>query len=215
MFDFSAAEGVIFDCDGTVLDTLGAWDEAERDLFAQMGPITPDQEDRIHSAQFMEACRMFHEDFGVMGSTEEVMAHLDAHLMPFYSREARALPGVVELCRALERAGIPFITLSSSPRRYIEAGLCNVGLLDAFFGIITTEEAGCSKHDAAIYARALEVLGSQKEATWAIDDAPYAIRVMKAFGLNTIAPLNGCSEERTRLLAASADLVVPTLEALL
>ena len=30
MFDFESADGFIFDCDGTLLDTLDAWDEAER-----------------------------------------------------------------------------------------------------------------------------------------------------------------------------------------
>ena len=45
MFDFALADGMIFDCDGTLLDTLDAWEDAERDLFAQSGPLTQEQED--------------------------------------------------------------------------------------------------------------------------------------------------------------------------
>jgi len=214
LLDFSAIEAVVFDCDGTVLDTLGAWEEAERELFEQAGPLTKEQEDRIHAAPIEEACRIMHEEYGVGASTEEVLAHLDGYLLPFYRNEAKVLPGVIELVRVLEREGISFAIMSSSPRRYIEAGLGNVGLLGAFYDIITTDETGCSKDDEKMFERALMVLDSHKEATWIIDDAPYALRAMKDWGFKTIAPLNGCSEERARKLEEVADIVVPTLEAL-
>ena len=215
VFDFTGVEGVVFDCDGTVLDTLGAWEEAERELFAQTGPLTQEQEDRIHAAPIEEACRIMHEEYGVGNSAEEIMAHLDGYLMPYYREKAKVLPGVIELVRALEREGITFAIMSSSPRRYLEAGLGNVGLLGAFFDIITTDEIGCAKDDEKMFERAISVLDSNKEATWVIDDAPYALRAMKAWGFKTIAPLNGCSEERARQLEQVADIVVPTLEALL
>ena len=215
MFDFAGVEAVIFDCDGTVLDTLDAWDEAERDLFSQAGLLTQEQEDRIHAAPIEEACRIMYEEYGVGASTEEVLAHLDGHLLPFYRHKAQVLPGVIDLVRALESEGISFAIMSSSPRRYIEAGLGNAGLLGAFYEIITTEETGCSKDDEKMFERALMVLDSNREATWAIDDAPYALRAMKEWGFKTIAPLNGCNESRARELEEVADIVVPTLEALL
>ena len=62
---FQGAKGFIFDCDGTLLDTLDAWDEAERDLFAESGPLTQEQEDEIHSAPIEDAARIFHEKYGV------------------------------------------------------------------------------------------------------------------------------------------------------
>ena len=214
MLDLTQVEAVIFDCDGTVLDTLGAWEDAERDLFAQAGPMTQEQEDRIHAAPIEEACRIMHEEFGICESSEEVLAHLDGYLLPYYRNQAKVLPGVIEFVRVLEREGVTFAMMSSSPRRYIEAGLGNVGLLGAFYDIITTEETGCSKDDEKMFERALMVLDSNKEATWVIDDAPYALRAMKNWGFKTIAPLNGCSEERECQLKEVADIVVPTLEAL-
>ena len=59
MFDFALADGMIFDCDGTLLDTLDAWEDAERDLFAQSGPLTQEQEDEIHSAPIEQAAELF------------------------------------------------------------------------------------------------------------------------------------------------------------
>lgn len=212
--DFLQATGFMFDCDGTLIDTLGAWEAAERDLFAQTGPLTDEQEDEIHSAPIVRAAEIFHE-YGACASAQEVLDHLDSHLLPFYRDKSQALPGAVEFARAVVGRGIPCVVLSSSPRRYLEAGLRHVGLLDCFVELVSTEDVGCSKQDSAIYEHALNVMGSKRESTWAVDDAPYAIAVMRDFGLSTIAVGNGCTPDRATLLRERATVYVDELGDLL
>lgn len=207
MSDLRHATGFIFDCDGTLLDTLGAWDIAERDLFAQAGPLTDEQEDEIHSAPIEQAAAILHERYSVGESAAAVLAHLDGHLLPYYGQKACALPGACEFVRAVADAGKPCVVVSSSPRRYLEAGLARVGILDCFVDLVSTDEVGCSKQNPLIYERALEVLGSEREATWAIDDAPYAIKVMHDFGLRTV-----CVGSRS---SQYADMNVTSMEELL
>ena len=129
MLNLANAEGFIFDCDGTLLDTLDAWDAAEAELFSQAGELTQEQEDEIHSAPIEQAAAILHEKYGVGESADAVLAHLDAHLLPFYGERAEALPGVVEFVRKVADAGVPCVVLSSSPRRYLEAGLARIGVL--------------------------------------------------------------------------------------
>ena len=207
MFDLSDIGGFIFDCDGTLLDTLGAWDEAERDLFAQAGPLTQEQEDEIHAAPIEEAAAILHERYGVGESPAGVLDHLDGVLIPYYGQKAEAMPGAVEFVKKVHEAGIPCVVLSSSPRRYLAAGLSRIGILDCFDELVSTDEVGCSKQDFGIYEKALEVLGCEKERIWAVDDAPYAIAVMHDFGLKTI-----CVGARNSNVA---DLNTPSFEELL
>ena len=207
MFDFSRATGFIFDCDGTLLDTLDAWDEAERDLFAQAGTLTQEQEDEIHSAPIEKAAELLHARYGVGASGQDVLAHLDNHLLPYYGQRALPLEGACDFVRAAHASGLPCVVVSSSPRRYLEAGLGRVGILECFDELVTTDESGCSKQEPAIYERACAILGSDPATTWAVDDAPYAIAAMHAFGLRTI-----CVGERT---PEYADLDVSNLSELL
>ena len=186
MLDIKKASGFIFDCDGTLIDALDAWEEAEAPLFAQTGPLSQEQEDEIHSAPIDEAARILHERYGVGDSAKAVLAHLDGFLIPFYGERSHALEGACDFVRAVWKQGVPCVVVSSSPRRYLEAGLARAGILECFVDLVSTDEVGCSKQDQRIYDHAVKVLGSEKATTWAVDDAPYAIAVMHEFGLNTI-----------------------------
>ena len=207
MFDFENVQGFIFDCDGTLLDTLDAWDEAERDLFAQSGTLTPEQEVEIHAAPIEEAARIFHERYGVGESAEAVLAHLDGMLIPFYGEQSDAMPGAVEFVREVHRRHIPCVVVSSSPRRYLEAGLRRAGILECFSALISTDEVGASKQDFAIYEAAERQLGCAREHVWAVDDAPYAIAVMHDFGLKTICVGNRSSEAADIDVTSLAELM--------
>lgn len=207
MFDFDAVGGMIFDCDGTLLDTLDAWDEAERELFAQAGQMTAEDEVEIHAAPIEKAADLLHECYGVGSSADEVLAHLDGFLIPFYGQESQSLPGAVEFVKCARERGIPCVVVSSSPRRYLEAGLTRAGILGCFDALVSTDEAGCSKQEFGIYEAAVKVLGCPKGQVWAIDDAPYAIAVMHEFGLKTI-----CVGPRT---SDAADINVVSLQELL
>lgn len=215
-FNLNNISGLVFDCDGTLLDTLDVWRAAEEDLFAQIPfELSPEQEDAIHSVSVEQAARIFHETYGVGESTQAVFDHLESRLLAFYATDAKPLPGAVALVRAAREHSIPCVVVSSSPRRYLEAGLAAAGIADCFERLISTEDAGVSKQDPKIYQLALETLGSDIKTTWALDDAPYACRAMSAFGFKTIAPVNGEGAERQAEKAKAATLTVETLEELL
>lgn len=210
MIRLEDARGFIFDCDGTLLDSLGAWDEAECELFAQAGALTQEQEDEIHASPIDEAARILHERYGVFDSAAEVLSHLDGHLLPAYA-SAKAMPGACDFVRDVACRNIPCVVLSSSPRRFLETGLGHVGILDCFLGLVTTDEVGASKQERAIYERALEILGSTWDDTWAVDDAPYAIQCMESFGIKTLGVGAGSSEERKAKLREHATVFVESL----
>lgn len=215
-FNLDNISGLVFDCDGTLLDTLDAWRNAEEDLFAQIPfELSPEQEDAIHSVSVEEAARIFHETYGVGESTQAVFDHLESRLLGYYATNAKPLPGAIELVLAARKRGIPCVVVSSSPRRYLEAGLRAAGAADCFRRLISTEDAGVSKQDPRIYQLALDVLGSDIATTWALDDASYACRAMGAFGFKTVSPVNGEGPERRAVKSQAATLVVETLEELL
>ncbi len=212
---FDGASGFIFDCDGTLLDTMNAWNALEEDLFAQVSiPFTPEQIDEVRALPIQLSAGRFFEH-GIGESPEDVMEILDTALLGFYQTEAKALPGAKEFVRAAQAAGIPCTVVSSSPQRFVVAGLERNGFADAFRAIVTTEDVGMSKQDPRIYLHAVEAMGSQVESTWAFDDALYALEVMRGVGLRTCGCYDHDETGTYEQLKGAADIAIRSFEELL
>ena len=212
---FKDTTGFIFDCDGTLLDTMGAWNELEEKLFAQASvPFTPEQIDEVRALPIQLSAAKFYEH-GISDSPEGVLDMLDTALLDYYRNEVQPLPGAVEFVQAARAAHIPCTVVSSSPQRYVRAGLKRAGIRDAFVKIVTTEDAGMSKQDPAIYMLAADAMGSDPASTWCFDDAVYALEVMRACGMRTCGCYDHDETGTFEQLADVADIAIRSFTELL
>ncbi|MGI6218033.1 MAG: HAD family hydrolase [Coriobacteriales bacterium] len=210
------ATGFVLDCDGTLLDSMGQWIIVEDDLIDATGlDFSTEMMDEIRSAPITEACRIFHERYGLGESTEEVEEFLDGNLLNFYRNEVEPLPGTKEFLEEADRLGIPCSVVSSSPTRYVAAGLSRNGMLDLVSEIFSTEEVGIPKSDTKIFEMAIAHMGSEVESTWGADDSLYAVKVMKSMGMKTIGAYDNDSSGSIAELGSVCDIVVRSFEELL
>ncbi|MGI6033465.1 MAG: HAD family hydrolase [Coriobacteriales bacterium] len=193
MFEkFSDASGIIFDCDGTLLDSMKAWRHVEFSLIDMTG-VTWTQEmlEHMRAAAMSEACRIFHEDYGVMDSNEDIRRYMEQTMCDYYENKAEFRPGAREFFWRLRGLGIPCSVVSSTPARYLRPAMEHVGIIDELAALISTEESGLSKQDPAIYKLALDKMGAEIPTAWGFEDSLYAIRVMGGMGISTV----GCYED--------------------
>lgn len=208
--------GAIFDCDGTLLDSMDAWNAAEEAIIAQaVQPLSAQDMESVRALPIEGAAEIFHR-YGVGDSPAHVLQMIDDHLLSFYQHEVNPLPGAVKLVESLDQVGIPMTVVSSSPMRYLNAGLTRAGIASKFVEIISTEEVNRSKQDPEIYRYAARKMGSDLSSTWGFDDATYAIRAMKQAGIHTMG-VYACDEtaESYEVLSATAERCVRSLSELL
>lgn len=215
-FSLEGTRGLIFDCDGTLLDSMPTWNELEAGFARQANVVlTEDQLEELRAAPIDECAAIFHNRYGLGESPEHVLEMMDAALMGYYRDRARALPGVVALLERARTLGIPCVVLTSSPERYVQAGLAHAGIAGYFTRLITTDAVGMSKQDPGIWRLALDVLGSTPQTTWGFEDSVYAVNVMSSVGIRTVGAWD-CDETGTyEQLEAAADIAVRSLEELL
>ena len=205
--------GFVFDCDGTLLDTMDAWLSME-DAFAQRagGCIDAAMREKLCTMTMPEEARFLHETFGVGTSPQALEREIDEYFMSYYAEESRTKPGARELVEEAHRRGIPCAIASSSPHAYLEAGLARAEMRDAFCTVLSTDDVGASKRERAIYDTAAKSMRAVPELTWCFDDAVYALRAMRKAGYNTVGVYDRDTSGTVGQLEQTADAVVLTLE---
>lgn len=197
--------GLILDCDGVLLDSMGAWEQAEIDACATVG-IHPTKEDidHVNTLTLIEACEYYHEKYGAGGSVEETLRIIDESMQRFYSNDVVVEPGALDFVRTLHDKGVCTCVVSSSPLRYLQAGLGSCGFLPYLDDVLSADELGFTKREHPIYDKALEVLGTDKENTWGFDDTSYALKTLNSVGCHSVGIYSSdmnSSVERLRSVA--------------
>ena len=201
--------GVIYDCDGTLVDSMGVWRALEDELAARGGfTLTEADVDHITTLTIPECGDFFHGKFGLGASGAEVKAMIDEFMMEFYRNRAEGRPGALDFVRALAERGVPQSVASSTPSALLRAGLAHAGFTPYLAAIVSVDDVGASKREPAVYDRAREALDTTRAQTWGFEDALYAVRTLSAAGYGTVGVYDDDLAGAYDDLAAEADLVI-------
>lgn len=207
--------GVVFDCDGTLIDSMDVWRAAEDDLAQRAGVVLSKADtDRTTTLTLPECGAFFHERFGLGASAEEVVAMIDNFLLKFYRERAEARPGALAFIQELAARGVHVSVASSTPQLFLQAGLTRCGFAPYIEAIVSVDDVGKSKREPAVFNRARELMGTPLATTWGVEDSVYAVRTLKGAGFHALGiydcDLSGTYED----LADTADHVIRSFEEL-
>jgi len=201
--------GAIFDCDGTLLDTMGLWRQMEAELAASAGhELMPSELDYLCACTLDESAAFSYTRLGVGESPRAVRELIDRMAADHYANRALPRPGVLEFLQSLRAAGVRCAVASSSPHSMLGPGLRGSGVGEYLDAVVSVEDVGASKREPAVYDRARELLGTPREATWVFEDAAYAVRTAKAGGYRTVAVWDCDKAGTLPELAELADVAV-------
>ncbi|WP_308193808.1 HAD family phosphatase [Microbacterium sp. SS28] len=198
---------VLWDMDGTLVDTEPFWMAAETPLVESFGGSwSHEQGLRLVGLGLEDSARIFQEAGVRMGITDivdhltdDVMEQLSVKGVPFR-------PGARELLESLRDAGIPTALVTMSLRRMAQSVVDLIDF-DAFDVVIAGDDATRPKPFPDPYLQACEALGVDPAHTVAIEDSPNGLRSAVASGAAVIGvPL------MVSIDGAGAHAVWPTLE---
>lgn len=200
---------ILFDMDGTLVDSEPLWLEAEQQVMAEVGS-TWEQSDQINCLG------------GPMDKTERYMQERSGNIKPYgyfserlndvmdekLKHELRLIPGALELLLDCKSAQIPMALVTASTGRQMRAVLERFpsGL---FFSTVSQDDVEHSKPDPAPYKLAASQLGVDIKSCLVLEDSITGVQS----GLRSGAQVIGIphlvqmqSHENLRVVHALSDL---------
>ncbi|HEY5390053.1 MAG TPA: HAD family phosphatase [Solirubrobacteraceae bacterium] len=210
-------DAVVFDNDGLLLDTEGAWTRAEEALFTAHGhEFTPFHKRELLGSSPQAAAVKLEALLHAPGQGIELMHELGALAYEQMKVDVEPRPGAVALIEWLGENGIPFAVASNSTLRMVERGLDTAGVDAALFTAILTADAVTEPKPAPeIYLTACKALGSEPARTLVLEDSPTGIAAGVAAGCYTVAVPSTDGVDLSAAAQIVASLAAPELRRLL
>ena len=199
-----ATEAVLFDFDGTLIDTGELIRTSFRHTLREtLGVELSDEElTRNVGAPLIEQMEGF-----APGRGAELVAVYREHNHAHHDELARPFDGIEELLEDLGTRGMPMAVVTSKGRMAVDMGARLIGLSRHIDTVVTADDVHTHKPDAYPLLHAADLLGVGVERTMYVGDSPHDMGSANAAGAVSVAVLWGMFTEE-RLLAAGPDFVV-------
>lgn len=203
---FSPA-AVLWDMDGTIVDTEPAWLRAERDLLREWGSdIQPEDETAWVGIGLWDLAHLFQER-GVRLHADDIVADLSRRVnAEVFEGELDWRPGARELLASLTAAGIPNVLVTMSTREQAEQVAARLPE-GTFAGIISGNDVAKPKPDPEPYTRGASLVGVEARDCVAIEDSVTGARSAFTAGAVTVGVPN-----LVDLRSAPCDRILSSLE---
>jgi len=178
-------EGLIFDCDGTIVDTMPIHYAAWCSTTAKHGLVFP--EDRFYAlggVSPFEVLRMLSEEQGIEIDAETVTFQKEARYMELIG-DAAEIPEVMKIVRE-SHGKIPMAIASGGTHETVEGILKHCGIQHYFNAIVTSQDVVNSKPAPDTFLEAAKRINVAPEKCRAYEDADMGIKAILAAGMEPV-----------------------------
>lgn len=167
----SALQAVLFDMDGTLIDSEKIWDISLQDTAVWLGgDLSAAARERMVGSSMARSVAIMHEDLGIDADPEASAAFMTERTLELFSGPMPWKPGAQELLDDVAAAGIPAALVTATHRQLTTLALNTIGA-HRFGAIVCGDEVRRSKPDPEPYLRAAALLGVDPTRCVVIEDS--------------------------------------------
>ncbi|WZL79327.1 HAD family phosphatase [Eubacteriales bacterium mix99] len=196
----------IFDLDGTLLDSMGVWEQIDMDFLTKRGlDVPPDYINAIASRSFSEAAEYTIERFNLPESMGQLIREWYDMAVYAYGHTVPLKSCAREYLTLLRKHRVRLGIATSLPAGLYEPVLRNHGILEWFDVICSTDEAGCGKTKPDVYLLTAEKLGVAPGDCMVFEDIPQAVQSAKDAGMTVYGVYDDASKKDWTWIQKTAD----------
>lgn len=189
-------EAVLFDLDGTLVDSMWMWEEIDNEFLGRFGYKCPDDLSRvIEGMSFSETAVYFKERFCLPMTLEEIKDCWIRMSIGKYRNEVGLKPGAMEFLKYCRANGIKTGIATSSGRDMVDAVIESLKIGNYLQVVTTACEVAAGKPEPDIYLEVAKRLCVKPETCLVFEDIPAGILAGKRAGMTVLAVADEFSKD--------------------
>ncbi len=209
MIDFRECEGIIFDLDGTLIDSMGVWEQIDIDFLGKRGFDVPkDYLDKITPLGF-EACADYTiERFGLKETRQQIIKEWFDMAVHAYTCEVQLKKGVRRFLDYLKNHNIKMSIATASDMELVKPVLKNNNISDYFDNITTLKEVKRGKGYPDVYDLSAEKMKVDKRCCVVFEDIREGLIGAKAGGYRAVGVYDERAKDSVEVLRKLSDMFI-------
>ena len=209
-------KAAVFDVDGTLLDSMPAWDNVSLSYLQKRG-LTPEPglSDTFNRLSLEQIAVYYQTHYGIRDDVPTIVRENVAFIEQAYRERIPLKPGVKDFLFTLQRRGIPMALATASEKESVCAALQRCGVLSCFSVILTCTQVGAGKDTPLIFRRCAQELHTSPANTFVFEDSLYAARTARAAGFPVIGVYDDSAQADEDAMRQLCTGYVPGFDSLL
>lgn len=206
-------EAIIFDLDGTLVDSMWVWRKVDEIYSEKYNISTPDNIGTIlEGMSYTEVATYFRDEFKLPFSVDEIKQEWDDMTLHMYQDEVELKDSVKEFLDHLYMRNIKMGIATSSSRDHVEAVLEGRGIRKYFEYITTSCDVSAGKPAPDVYLNTAAKMNVEPSKCLAFEDVANGIMAAKSAGMKVCAVEDNSNVIHRDRLKELADYYISTFK---
>ncbi len=208
-------KAIIFDMDGTLVESMESWDNAGSDYLLSIGVTPkPNLNEELRTMSMKDAGSFLISEYNLSFTPEEIYKSISNMMKEFYVNKVELKSGVLPFLEEMKNRNVKMCVATATPKLLAIKALERCNILSYFDNVFSCEEVGKSKNYPEIFNLAYSTFDFPHENICVFEDAPYAAKTAKSLGFKVVGLYDFYYREIQDELKSYSDIYVNTFKEL-